>query len=263
MRIIRHGCEGHSHTSAVLGQRLHPLPDVAPVREQPDSVCTGSSPSEVPRSLLAPVRPVTVFGMAHNTGHADRALPPQAFLKAAASVAGPDDPIPLPEGIGQVDVEVELAAVVDVPLWQKRPDEIRVLGFTIGLDVTAREAQHRDSLWTEAKSRRGFTPIGPWIETELDHTSAEIELWRNGDCAATGSTTDLARGVPEVISYLSTLVELAPGDVVLTGAPGTFAAVAAGDTVTASITGIGTLTNSVVSAENAVETPVMPGGDRA
>lgn len=259
MRIVRHGCADAPRAGVVVEERLYPLPDALPDPEQLRSACAGSSASGMPRSLLTPVRPGTVFGMAHNTGSTDRALPPQAFLKAAASVVGPGEPIPLPDGIGQVDVEVELAAVIGAPLWRKRPEELQVLGFTIGLDVTAREAQHSDPLWTEAKSRRGFTPIGPWIETEIDHTDAGIELWRNGVPVASGSTADLARGIPEVIAYLSTLVELSPGDVVLTGAPGTFGPVAAGDTVTAGIAGIGTLTTPVVSAGDAN----MPGSGRA
>lgn len=252
MRIIRHGCADAPCAGVVVEERLYPLPDALPDPEQLRSACAGSSASGMPQSLLSPVRPGTVFGMAHNTGSTDRALPPQAFLKAAASVVGPGEPIPLPDGVGQVDVEVELAAVIGAPLWRKRPDEVQVFGYTIGLDVTARDAQYSDPLWTEAKSRRGFTPIGPWIETELDDTGAGIELWRNGDPVASGSTADLARGVPEVISYLSTLVELSPGDIVLTGAPGTFGSIAAGDTVTAGITGIGTLTTSVIPAGDAI-----------
>ena len=95
------------------------------------------------------------------------------------------------------------------------------------------EPKHRDHLWTEAKSRTGFTPLGPWIETDLDPGDLRMSLIVNGREAATGTTADLARGVGQVLAFLSELVELRPGDVVLTGAPGTYAPITPGDTITA------------------------------
>lgn len=195
-----------------------------------------------------PVRPGTVFGMAHNTGPVDRALPLGAFLKAAASVVGPGDPIPIPDGIGRVDAEAELAVVIAEPLRNASPDGLAaaVLGFTVALDVTGRDAQQRDPLWTEAKSRAGFTPLGPWVETDLDVADARISLRVNDVEAASGSTAGLARNPYECVAYLSTLVELRPGDVVLTGAPDTCAEVRPGDVVAAEIAGIGVLSCPVV-----------------
>lgn len=256
MRIVRYLDDGHEHTGVLNGQWLHSVADepltAGDVRRAPS---TGTATTGVPSTLLCPVRPRTVFGMARNTGPADRAQPPQAFLKAVGSVAGPGAEIPIPEGIGRVDAEAEVAAVVGARTWQCEPHEVELLGLTVALDVTARRAQHDDPLWTEAKSRRGFTPLGPWIDTETDHADAEITLVRNGTEAARGSTADLARSVTEAVSYLSTLIELRPGDVVLTGAPSTFCEIRPGDVVTATVAGIGSLTNPVTTAR----TPALAG----
>lgn len=242
MRLLRYR-DGASVRSGILtGDRIMP-------------VTTGHGTPSVPElivgevTLAAPVEPATVFGMAHNTGPDDRRTPPQAFLKAAASVVGPGSTIPLPAGIGRVDAEVELAVVIGKPAHHAGPRSVleSVLGYTIGLDITARGAQARDHLWTEAKSRTGFTPIGPWIETDLDPCDLRMSLIVNGREEATGTTADLARDVGQVLAYLSELVELRPGDVVLTGAPGTYAPITPGDAITAVIEHIGHLDASVVA----------------
>jgi len=113
--------------------------------------------------LLAPVQPRTVVGMAHNTGPADRALAPEAFLKPARSVVGPSGAIELPAGIGRVDAEAELAAVIAA--------DGSVFGWTLANDVTARDLQATDARWARAKGYPTFTPVGPWIETSLDPLS--------------------------------------------------------------------------------------------
>jgi 2-keto-4-pentenoate hydratase/2-oxohepta-3-ene-1,7-dioic acid hydratase in catechol pathway len=243
--------DGTAVRSGVLaGDRIVPM---GPHR----GASTGTADLTVGRvTLVAPVEPVTVFGMAHNTGPDDRRRPPQAFLKAAASVVGPGAAIPLPAGIGRVDAEVELAVVIGDAVHRADPGTAleSVLGYTIGLDITARGAQASDHLWTEAKSRTGFTPLGPWIETDLDPGDLRMSLTVNGRETATGTTADLARGVGPVLAYLSELVELRPGDVVLTGAPGTYAPITPGDTITAWIEHIGSLGASVVARP----TPPVP-----
>ncbi|MBA8823593.1 2-keto-4-pentenoate hydratase/2-oxohepta-3-ene-1,7-dioic acid hydratase in catechol pathway [Saccharopolyspora lacisalsi] len=257
MRVVRYREDGRTSAGVLAGQRLHPVADDALTPGDVARACrTTPEESGTPEELLAPVRPSTVFGMARNTGPGDRATPPRAFLKAAASVSGPGEAIPIPADIGRVDAEAEVAAVVGAPLWRVRPRDVELLGLTVSLDITARRAQQDDPRWTEAKSRRGFTPLGPWIETEADPTDAAITLTRNGATIAEGSTADLARSVTESVSYLSTLVELRPGDVVLTGAPSTFGAIAPGDVVTAAVAGIGALTNPVVAAEDATDREV-------
>ncbi len=210
---------------------------------------SGNQPDVDGQTWLAPVEPGTVFGMARNTGLHDRALPPRSFLKAVASVVGPGAEIPVPD-MGRVDAEAELAVVIGSVTWQIAPGAVRnhVRGFTVAIDVTGRDAQASDPLWTEAKSRRGFTPLGPWVDTAFEPGDAALRLWRNGMVVASGSVGELARGVAEVVSYLSTLVELRPNDVILTGAPGTSAEIVPGDTVTAEILGLGSLSCPVVTS---------------
>ncbi|WP_243793407.1 fumarylacetoacetate hydrolase family protein [Saccharopolyspora gloriosae] len=241
MRLVRYQAASGPQSGALVGGVLHPLPE--PTAEVPIGDPIGS-----PETLLVPVRPGTVFGLASRVDAEGAALPPAMFLKAVGSVAGPGDPIPLPADIGLVEAAAELAVVVGAPMWRADPELVltRVLGYTIALDVTAREAQRRDPLWTEAKSRRGFTPLGPWVETRFDAADAAITLRRNGDQVAAGTTATLR--IPEILSHLSTLVELSAGDVVLTGAPGTTCPIEPGDAITAEIEGIGELTCPVVTA---------------
>jgi 2-keto-4-pentenoate hydratase/2-oxohepta-3-ene-1,7-dioic acid hydratase in catechol pathway len=190
--------------------------------------------------LLAPCAPRTVVGMAHNTGTADRELAPQAFLKPARSVIGPDEAILIPNGIGRVDGEAELAVVIG--------GDGQVFGYTLANDVTARRLQGSDPLWTQAKGYPSFTPLGPWIETELDAVAVELTMIINGRELAGASNAGLARGVDEVLSYLHSFLPLGPGDVVLVGAPGEYGELRPGDTVEIRGAGLGVLSNPVVSA---------------
>ena len=125
--------------------------------------------------LLAPVEPRTVVGMAHNTGPADRALAPQAFLKPARSVIGPGEAVGVPAGVGRVDAEGELAVVVGRTSRDLTTGDAldAVFGYTVANDVTGRDLQRSDPLWTTAKGYDTFTPLGPWIETDLDAGAGE------------------------------------------------------------------------------------------
>lgn len=212
--------------------------------------------------LLAPCRPRVVLGMAHNTGPADRLLPPQAFHKSPHSVIGPGAFIDLEPSQIMVDGEAELAVVIGTRCRNLTGDNAlaAVYGYTCANDVTDRAAQHSDSRWTEAKSRDTFTPLGPWIRTDLD--PADVPVLLSSDHQSDGhepgtpaSTRGLARGVIEVLVYLSSIMTLHPGDVVLTGAPGRSLRLAPGGTSTIAIPGIGRLSNPVRLVDNL--TPAM------
>ena len=197
--------------------------------------------------FLAPSVPGNVLGMAHNTGRAGRDLPPQAFHKAATSVVGPGDAIELPGGAGLVEPEAELTVVVGRKAKALTLATARnaILGFTIGNDVTARDLQKSDDLWLSAKSQDTFTPAGPWIVTGLDAADLPVSIVHNGTELSPASTADLGWKVDEILVYLSSFMTLHPGDLVLTGFPATSARLAAGDTVTCRVGGIGELTNPV------------------
>jgi 2-keto-4-pentenoate hydratase/2-oxohepta-3-ene-1,7-dioic acid hydratase in catechol pathway len=211
---------------------------------------TGSEVSEHSFAFLAPSVPANVLGMAHNTGQAGRDLPAQAFHKAATSVIGPGEAIELPAGIGLVEPEAELAVVVGRTAKNLTLDNARtaVLGYTIGNDVTARKLQKSDELWLSAKSQDTFTPAGPWIVTGLDHTDQTIGVVHNGAELPTASTADLGWKVDEILVYLTSVMTLHPGDLVLTGFPAASAGIRPGDTVTCRVGGIGELSNPVTDA---------------
>lgn len=200
-------------------------------------------------TFLAPCAPVNVFGMAHNTGAPGRALPPQAFHKAASSVVGPGDAIVLTPASGYTDPEAELTVVIGSPAKNLTLETARsaVLGFTIGNDVSDRDAQKSDELWISAKSPDTFTPLGPWIVVGLQDTGVAISVVHNGTELKPASSDDLGWNVDEILVYLSGFMTLQPGDVIMTGFPAECRRIAPGDEVIARVGGIGELRNPVVA----------------
>ena len=201
-------------------------------------------------TFLAPSVPVNVFGMAHNTGQPGRDLPPQAFHKAASSVIGPGEAIQLSSTVGYVDPEAELTVVVGrtsrgLTLATARS---AILGYTIGNDVSARDLQKSDELWISAKSQDTFTPVGPWIVTDLDDSNLEIGIVHNGHALNTAGTADLGWKVDEIMVYLTSFMTLQAGDFVLSGFPAECARIQPGDTVVCRVEGIGELHNPVTGA---------------
>ena len=208
--------------------------------------------------LLAPVLPRSkVVGIGRNyAAHAaemgnDVPTEPLMFLKPNTSVIGPGDPIFYPPQTQNLHYEGELAVVIgricrDVPPGQAT-DVIH--GYTIGNDVTARDLQRSDVQFTRAKGFDSFCPLGPWIETDLDpHDFAEgrsVQTHLNGDLVQDGSTKDLIFDIPTLVAYVSSVMTLLPGDVILTGTPEGVGPMDVGDEVEVSIAGLGTLTNKV------------------
>jgi 2-keto-4-pentenoate hydratase/2-oxohepta-3-ene-1,7-dioic acid hydratase in catechol pathway len=197
--------------------------------------------------LLAPVQPTVVIGMAHNGSPAERSRPPQAFLKSVRTLTDPGTPIHLSSQLGQIHIETELAVVMRHTCRNLVAADIpaAVLGYTIGNDITAVDQIPLDEMMTQAKNGDGFTPIGPWIETDLDPTHLAMAVHVNGKQVAAADTGQLARNITEILVYLTHYLTLGPGDIVLTGCPGTFATVKPGDTGAVSVDGIGTLTNPI------------------
>ena len=210
----------------------------------------GATVDEASFTFLAPSIPANVLGMAHNTGRAGRDLPPQAFHKAATSVVGPGDAIELRPGVGRVEPEAELTIVVGSKARGLTPGNAKsaILGYTIGNDVSARDLQESDELWISAKSQDTFTPVGPWIVTDLADEDLAIGIRHNGVELKAASSADLGWKVGEILAYLTSFMTLHPGDLVLTGFPAECAPIVPGDAVTCHIAGIGELTNPVVGA---------------
>ena len=205
--------------------------------------------------LLAPVLPSKIVAVGKNyAAHAQEMggevpLEPMIFLKPSTAVIGPGDPIALPEQSERVEHEAELAVVIgrlcsEVPV--RRVPEV-VLGYTCANDVTARDLQASDGQWGRAKGFDTFCPLGPWIETELDPTSLAVRCRVNGEVRQDGTTADLVRGVDELVAWISNVMTLLPGDVILTGTPAGVGPLVDGDSVSVSLSSIGTLTNRVVT----------------
>jgi 2-keto-4-pentenoate hydratase/2-oxohepta-3-ene-1,7-dioic acid hydratase in catechol pathway len=209
--------------------------------------------------LLSPILPSKVVCVGRN--YADHAAEhgaevpaePLIFLKPSTSVIGPQDAIKLPPQSRQVDHEAELAVVIGPP-GARRADragaEKAIFGYACANDVTARDLQRADGQWTRAKGFDSFCPLGPWIVTGLDVSDLEVRCEVGSDPEAMevrqlGRTKDMVFDAPTLVSYVSHVMTLLPGDVILTGTPAGVGPLLDGETVSVRIEGIGELVNPV------------------
>jgi 2-keto-4-pentenoate hydratase/2-oxohepta-3-ene-1,7-dioic acid hydratase in catechol pathway len=207
--------------------------------------------------LLAPVLPSKIVAIGRNYLEHARELgnePPEEpliFLKPSTAVIGPADAIVRPDQLSQrVDYEGELAIVFgrlcrDVP--PARVPEV-IFGYTCANDVTARDLQASDGQWARAKGFDTFCPLGPWIETDMDASDVQLTTAVNGEVKQDSRTSLLIHGIATLVSYVTSVMTILPGDVLLTGTPAGVGPLVAGDSVSVSIEGIGTLTNRVVDS---------------
>jgi 2-keto-4-pentenoate hydratase/2-oxohepta-3-ene-1,7-dioic acid hydratase in catechol pathway len=207
--------------------------------------------------LVAPILPSKVVAVGKNYadhakemaehGHSEAApLDPVIFLKPSTAVIGPGDAIRLPVS-DRVDHEAELAIVIGAPARDvTRANALsHVFGYTCANDVTARDQQKADVQFTRGKGHDSFCPIGPWIETELDPSDLRVTASVNGEIRQDGRTSAMLHDVAMLIEFMSGVMSLLPGDVILTGTPAGVGPIVDGDTVTIEIEGIGSLTNPV------------------
>jgi 2-keto-4-pentenoate hydratase/2-oxohepta-3-ene-1,7-dioic acid hydratase in catechol pathway len=173
---------------------------------------------------------------------------PLIFLKPSTSVIGPEDNIIYPESSQRVDYEGELGVVIKSITRHVSKEEAshHILGYTCVNDVTARDLQSKDRQWTRSKSFDTFCPIGPCIETELDPANLSLETYLNGEIKQKTSTSNLIFPVFELVSFISRIMTLLPGDVIATGTTSGIGPMQPGDTVEVKIENIGTLRNYVV-----------------
>ncbi|KQU02725.1 2-hydroxyhepta-2,4-diene-1,7-dioate isomerase [Rhodococcus sp. Leaf7] len=215
---------------------------------------TGRSWSLADVRLLAPILASKVICIGKNyAAHAaemgsEAPQDPVIFIKPNTSIVGPGANIVRPASSNEVHYEGELAVVIgrpckDVPA--ARAADV-ILGYTVANDVTARDHQRHDGQWTRAKGHDTFCPLGPWIETSLDASDLAISTTVDGEIKQSGRTSDLLHTVPEIIEWISAVMTLLPGDVILTGTPEGVGPIVAGQTVSVEIEGIGTLSNPVV-----------------
>ncbi len=216
-----------------------------------------SEPYEGEFTLLPPVAPSKVVCLGANyKKHAEElrldVLPePTIFLKPSTSVIADGEAIVYPACATKVDYEAELAVVIGKKAKNvSEKNALRyVLGYTAANDVTERDMQKRDGQWTRAKSFDTFCPLGPTIETEVSPEDLEVIGKRNGVVVQRGRTRDLINSVEKAISFISGIMTLEPGDVILTGTPEGIGALVPGDVFEVEIPGVATLKNKVRRAK--------------
>ena len=204
--------------------------------------------------LLAPILASKVVCMGKNylehvieMGGDTAGEDPIIFLKPNTAIIGPDIPIQLPANASPVHHEGELAVVIGRPckdVSAARAGE-NILGYTIANDVSARDQQQADGQWTRAKGHDTFCPVGPWIVTDLDPSDLEIRTEVNGVVRQHSRTSLMIHDVGAIIEWVSAVMTLLPGDLILTGTPAGVGPIEDGDTVSITVEGIGTLTNPV------------------
>ncbi|HEV7207232.1 MAG TPA: fumarylacetoacetate hydrolase family protein [Mycobacteriales bacterium] len=244
--------EGEPGAETVAALHAHPL--VEPVR------LTGERFALSEVNLGAPVVPSKIVCVGKNyadhvaemAGAEGAAIPaaPLLFLKPSTSIVGPDAAIVLPPDSKRVDYEGELAVVMGkITRRVTRANALAsVFGYTCANDVTARDHQQADGQWTRGKGHDTFCPLGPWIETELDPGLTRLTTKLDGRTVQDAPTSELIHDVASVLAYISNVMTLLPGDVVLTGTPAGVGALAPGQVVAVTVEAIGTLANPVVAA---------------
>jgi 2-keto-4-pentenoate hydratase/2-oxohepta-3-ene-1,7-dioic acid hydratase in catechol pathway len=207
--------------------------------------------------LLAPVVPSKVILVGLNyrdhieesQSASDVPDEPVIFLKPPTAVIGPSDEIPYPLHLDRVDYEGELAAVIEKEIHGVDESGARsaIFGYTCLNDVTARSLQKKDVQWTRGKGFDGFCPIGPWIAAGIDPLDLKIETFLNGKLRQSSRTSYQIRNTYRLVSFISHVMTLLPGDVVSTGTPKGVGSMQPGDTVKITVENIGELENRVIS----------------
>jgi len=214
---------------------------------------TGAKCSLSEAILRAPVQPskIVCIGLNYHahvaaSQSADKAPEyPLIFLKPPSSIIGPDEKIIYPPQSERVDYEAELGVVIGRQARNVNRKEALeyVYGYTCVNDVTARDLQKKDGQWSRAKGFDTFCPVGPWIITRLNYSDVLVEGILNGEVKQSGRTSLMIFDIPYLISYISSVMTLNPGDLISTGTPAGIAPMKSGDEIEVRVEGIGSLKN--------------------
>lgn len=260
MKIGRFKKEDETIFGLIKGKEIIPLREKR-VSELMESVTPQGEPISFREvKFLSPTRPTKIVAVGLNyKAHAEemgKPLPeePLIFLKPSTAVISNKMRIVLPSMSKRVDYEGELAVVIGRKCKKVSPEEAPnyILGYSCFNDVTARDLQRKDVQYTRAKSFDTFAPYGPWLATDLDPIGLKIETRVNGEVKQKGNTEDMIFSPFELVSFISHVMTLLPGDVIATGTPPGVGPLKPKDKVEVEIEGIGTLTNYVVSEDEAI-----------
>ena len=202
---------------------------------------------------MMPVRPSKIIGIGRNYVEHARELGnempavPIIFFKPTTSLIGTGDAILLPSVSNQVEFEAEIGVVIErrVRNVDALAAERAIGGFVCVNDVTCRDLQKVDGQWGRAKGFDTFCPVGPRVANGLDWRSLELICRVNGTQRQRAKATDMHFSIPELVSFLSGVMTLEPGDLIATGTPAGTAALRDGDVVEVEIPGVGVLSNPV------------------
>ena len=259
MRIVRFAHTGGMSFGVVEGSDDQGL-TVAAIEGHPfgQITFTGERWALADVRLLSPILPSKVVCVGRN--YADHAkelgnevpAEPLLFLKPSTSVIGHRDVVRLPPQSKRVEHEAELAVIIGAAGARRidRADAAKsIFGYTCANDVTARDLQRADVQFTRGKGFDSFCPLGPWIVTDFDPSDVEVRCEVNEEVRQLGRTKDMIFDVATLVSYVSHVMTLLPGDVVLTGTPAGVGPIVTGDTVTVRIEGLGELANPVADLD--------------
>lgn len=249
-RIVRFEHEGAAQWGLVTDGGIQALPQ----GPYGDLAASGPVFTEGSVKLLAPVQPGKLICVGLNyTLHAKESnmeIPqePMIFMVSPQAVVGPDAPIVLDNAEDRIDYEAEIAIVIGKRCRKVAAADAAsvVLGYTCANDVSNRVQQTKDKQFSRAKSWDSYKPIGPWIVTDVQPDNLAIRLRQNGELRQDSSTSDMIFSVGQIIEFLSEVMTLEPGDVIITGTPSGVGPMKAGDRIEVEIEGIGTLSNPVI-----------------
>ena len=202
---------------------------------------------------MTSLRPSKIIGIGRNyVAHAQELgnpMPavPIIFFKPPTSIIGDGDTILLPSVSRRVEFEAEIGVVIGSRARNLTPAEAvrAIAGYTCVNDVTCRDLQREDGQWGRAKGFDTFCPAGPRIAQGLDWRDLAIIGRLNGEVRQRANATDMHFPIPDLVSFLSGVMTLEPGDLIATGTPAGTAAIKDGDRVEVEIPGVGVLTNPV------------------
>ncbi len=251
MLLYRFGAEGYYAASDPEGELRILYSD--PFETAPGGFRFGRKVDPIAEGLRAPIVPGKVVGIGRNyREHASELgnpMPaePLIFLKAPSSVIGPGVPVILPPESERVEYEGEVAVVIGRRLRRAGADEARdsVLAVSCACDVTARDLQRKDATFARAKSFDTFCPLGPALRLQPDLEDLEVATRVNGTERQRGHVRDMAWGIVDLLVYVSRMMTLEAGDLLLTGTPSGVGSLAAGDRVEVEVSGVGVLENPV------------------
>ncbi len=253
MRLVRFLRDGIAAWGVLKGEWIVELGGTAVPHI---AAATVEHPAEAAQ-FLAPCLPSKVVAVGLNyrdhAGELGMDVPdePILFLKPPTTVVGPGDAIIFPAMSGQVDYEAELGLVIRDRTRSVSPAEVKshILGYTCANDVTARDLQRKDGQWTRAKGFDTFCPVGPWIETDLDPADLLVESYLNGARRQSSRTSQFIFTIERLVSFISHVMTLEPGDLIITGTPAGIGPMRPGDEVEVRIEGIGSLKNIVQAVQ--------------